>query len=235
MSYIVLACLFVASDVLATIVFGKFIGIHIGDFINIEAPAGTLIYPITFLISDIITEVYNKTYAKRVVLASFFCNFFVVMLLQIIDHIPAASISSLSNEEFHKVFNLSVSAFCASSVAYLASQLLDIQIYHTLKKWTSGRLMWMRNFLSVSISQLVDTAIFFSVLLILGIISKSVFTSIFISTFSLKVIWAVVDIPFFYIGVYLLRYINSTLSEDHIKNAVQLIQSKQSNSPGLAK
>lgn len=211
MVYIILASFFVASDVLTNLVFGKFLSIHINHIIDFEVPAGTLVYPFTFLISDLITEIYNKNHAKRVVIASFFSIFFVVSLLQIIDHIPSASSSILTEDEFHRVFNLSFSSFCASSVAYLVSQLLDIQIYHKLKTLTSDRFLWLRNFLSISISQLVDTLLFFSIIMFLGIISKETFDKIIIPTFSIKVLWAVCEIPFFYLGVYLLRYINENI------------------------
>lgn len=205
MAYMILAAIFTASDIFSTLIFGKFLDIHLGNFINVEVPAGTLIYPITFLISDVITEVYSKEHAKRVVIASFFATLFVVILIKIIDYIPSASVSTLTNEEFHKVYSLSSSAFCASAMAYLCSQFLDIKIYHTLKMLTPNKYLWARNFLSSSTSQLMDTTVFFSVLYILGSLPLNVINIIFWPTFFLKAFWSIIDTPVFYLVIYLLK------------------------------
>lgn len=205
MGYNILAAIFIASDICATIVFCKFLDLHLSDFFHFETPAGTLIYPITFLISDIITEIYGKEHAKKVVIASFFANLYVVLLLKIIGFLPATSFSIVSATEFHKIFDLTSTAFLASSIAFLASQFLDIHIFHSLKCRNPNRFLWLRNGVSTIVSQFTDTTIFFLILCMFGIISLDSILSVFLSTIFLKAVLAVLDTPFFYAGVFLLK------------------------------
>jgi uncharacterized integral membrane protein (TIGR00697 family) len=205
MGYNILAAIFMASDICATIVFCKFLDLNIGGLFHFETPAGTLIYPITFLMSDIITEIYGKEQSKKVVLASFFANLYVVFLLKIVGLLPTTSFSIVSSVEFHKIFDLTSSAFFASSIAFLFSQFLDIQIFHSLKCMTPNRFLWLRNGVSTIISQFMDTSVFFLILFILGVIPIDSIFSIFLSTIVLKVVLAVLSTPFFYAGVFLLK------------------------------
>lgn len=205
MGYILLASIFISSDICSTIVFCKFLDLHLNNLIHFETPAGTLIYPITFLISDIITEIYGKKHAKRVVVASFFANLYVVFLLKIIGALPATSFSLVNAAEFHKIFDLTSSAFFASSMAFLVSQLLDIQVFYFLKCITPDRFLWLRNGVSTILSQFIDTSIFFLILFILDVISINSISTIFLSTIAIKALLAVLDTPLFYIGIFLFK------------------------------
>ena len=127
------------------------------------------------------------------------------MLLRIIGVLPAASFSIISTIEFHKIFDLTSSAFFASSMAFLFSQFLDIKIFHFLKCMSPGRFLWLRNGVSTVVSQFVDTSIFFLILFMLGVISINSISSIFLSTITLKAILAILDTPLFYAGVFLLK------------------------------
>lgn len=197
--------LFVSASVCSTIVFGKFIELNFFDFFKFSTPAGTLIYPFSFLISDIITELYGKEKAKRIVPASLLANFFVVCAFWLIDAIPATSFSLVTQDDFHKVFVLSGSAFFCSSVAFFISQRLDITIFHAIKILTKSRILWLRNNVSTIAAQIVDTTVFFALIYALGVASFEAITQIYFSTLFLKIILAVMETPLFYLGVFLLK------------------------------
>ncbi|MBY0462739.1 MAG: queuosine precursor transporter [Alphaproteobacteria bacterium] len=197
--------LFVSASVCSTIVFGKFIELNFFDLLKFSTPAGTLIYPFSFLISDIITELYGKVKARRIVPASILANCFVVFALWTIDSIPATSFSLISQDDFHKVFVLSGSAFFCSSVAFFISQRLDITIFHAIKVLTKSRILWLRNNVSTIVAQIVDTTVFFGLIYMLGVASFEAITQIYFSTLFLKIILAVIETPLFYLGVFFLK------------------------------
>jgi uncharacterized integral membrane protein (TIGR00697 family) len=117
---------------------------------------------------------------------------------------------------FSTVFGNSSIAVFASMITYLFAQFIDIHIYHFLKKLTKGKHLWLRNNLSTWFSQFVDT---FTILILLssfGIIDWSNFKGLLISGFLFKVLVALFDTPFIYLGVYLfkLRFnVNTTTDE----------------------
>ena len=147
--YLYLAALFITSLVVSNLIFqkffywypfdGKIFGIRL-----FELSVGILPYPITFLITDLISEIYGKIAANRVVTADF-CFFFSIGILLIADYVPAMESSPVDNATFTQVFSLSPLAVLASMIAYLLAQFVDIRIYHFWKKLTNGKMLWLRN------------------------------------------------------------------------------------------
>ena len=126
-------------------------------------------YPITFLITDLISEIYGKKKANEVVVAGIFASFFSVGILLIANWVPALDNSPIDDTTFNQVFALSPVAVFASMIAYLLAQLVDIQIYHFWKDLTQGRMLWLRNNFSTFSSQLIDTVLVIGLLSIFGV------------------------------------------------------------------
>ena len=90
-------------------------------------------------------------------------------------------------------------------LSYLFAQYIDIHIYHFWKNLTKGKMLWLRNNFSTFFSQFVDTFTILFLLCITNVLSWDQFAGLLISGFLFKVLVALVDTPFLYLGVYLFR------------------------------
>ncbi|WP_425248409.1 queuosine precursor transporter [Christiangramia oceanisediminis] len=201
----VLAALFIASLVVSNLIFQKFFYWDFFGIYTFEISVGILPYPVTFLITDIISEVYGKKKANLVVTTGIFASFFSLLIVYTADAVPATIWSPIGNSLLEKVFGATAIAVFASMVAYLLAQYIDIQLFHFWKRLTKGRHLWLRNNFSTFLSQFVDT---FSVLFLLcsfGKIDWDLFGGLLLSGFLFKVLVAAMDTPFLYAAVYGLR------------------------------
>jgi len=203
--YLILAALFIASLVTSNLIFQKFFYWEPFGWYRFEISVGILPYPITFLITDILSEIYGKKKANQVVIAGIFASFFSMLIILVSDVAPAISNSPINDKIFSTVFGLSPLAVLASMLAYLAAQFVDIKIFHFWKKKTNGKHLWLRNNFSTFTSQLIDT---FTVLFLLSsfnILPWEIFTSLLISGFLFKIIIAALDTPILYAIVFWFR------------------------------
>ncbi|WP_422081697.1 queuosine precursor transporter [Ulvibacterium sp.] len=209
--YLYLGALFITSLVVSNLIFQKFF--YWNPFGKIElfgAPlfeisVGVLPYPVTFLITDLISEIFGKKKANQIVTAGIFASFFSMGFIYISDAVPAIPSSPIDDALFRKVFALSPVAVLASMIAYLSAQYVDIAIYHFWKKLTQGKYLWLRNNFSTFLSQFIDTFTVVGLLCIFGVLPWSLFYGLVISGFIFKIFIAFLDTPFLYFFVYLLR------------------------------
>jgi queuosine precursor transporter len=208
--YLYLAGLFITSLVVSNLIFQKFFywkPLEISIFGNqlFELSVGIIPYPITFLITDLISEIYGKKKANQVVIAGIFASFFSMGILWMANVVPAIENSPVDDATFQKVFALSPVAVLASMMAYLSAQFVDIRFYHFWKKLTQGRMLWLRNNFSTFSSQLIDTVAVISLLCLFGVLEWNLFWGLVLSGFLFKIIIAALDTPFLYFFVYLFR------------------------------
>ena len=208
--YLILASLFITSLVVSNLIFQKFFYWHPFD-IEIFGEklfylsVGILPYPITFLITDLISEIYGKKKANQVVTVGIFAAIFSTLIIYVADYVPAMENSPVDDLLFRKVFGSTIISVLSSMVSYLFAQYIDIHIYHFWKNLTQGRMLWLRNNFSTFFSQFVDTFTILFLLCITNVLSWDQFAGLLISGFLFKVLVALVDTPFLYLGVYLFR------------------------------
>ena len=203
--YLILAALFIASLVTSNLIFQKFFYWEPFGLYRFEISVGILPYPITFLITDILSEIYGKKKANEVVIAGIFASFFSMLIILVADFAPALENSPIDNKTFHQVFGLSPLAVLASMLAYLCAQFLDIKIFHFWKNLTKGKHLWLRNNFSTFASQFIDTFTVLFLLCSFGVLPWGIFTGLLISGFLFKIIIAALDTPILYIIVYAFR------------------------------
>jgi len=208
--YLYLAGLFITSLVVSNLIFQKFFywrPFEISLFGNqlFELSVGILPYPITFLITDLISEIYGKKKANEVVIAGIFASFFSMGILWIANTVPALENSPVDDTTFHSVFALSPVAVLASMMAYLGAQFVDIRLYHFWKKLTQGKMLWLRNNFSTFSSQFIDTVSVISLLSIFGVLEWDLFWGLVLSGFLFKILVAALDTPLLYFFVFLFR------------------------------
>ena len=208
--YLILAALFIASLVTSNLIFQKFFywypfDIEIYGVKLFEVSVGLLPYPITFLITDILSEIYGKKKANEVVIAGIFASFFSLSIIYVSQATPATDWSPTSDQTFTQVFGATPLAVLASMLAYLFAQFVDIRIYHFWKQLTKGKHLWLRNNFSTFSSQFIDTLTVLVLLCSFDIIDWDNFSGLLVSGVIFKIMIAVLDTPILYLFVYAFR------------------------------
>jgi queuosine precursor transporter len=203
--YLVLAALFITSLVVSNLIFQKFFYWNPFGWFPFEISAGLLPYPITFLITDIISEIYGKKKANQIVITGIFASFFSVLIVLVGNYTTATSWSPVNNDVYTQVFGFSTIAVLASMLAYLFAQFIDIRVFHFWKRKTNGNHLWLRNNFSTFTSQFIDTFTVVSLLCLFEVLSWDVFSSVLLSGFLFKIIVAALDTPILYIAVCFFR------------------------------
>ena len=207
--YIILSAIFIASLVSCNLIFQKFFQIDIwlpfiGSY-TFEQSVGLLPYPITFLVTDIISEIYGIKRANQVVVAGLFASLFMLLIISAADFVSAASWSPVNDAIFSQVFGLSAAAVFASMMAYLIAQFIDVRAFHFWKNLTKGKHLWLRNNASTVFSQFVDTFSVLFLLCALDVIAWDKFTILLTNGFLFKVFFAAFDTPIVYGLTYIIR------------------------------
>jgi len=205
--YLILASLFIASLVTSNLIFQKFFywypfDVEIFDVPLFEISVGLLPYPITFLITDILSEIYGQRKANQVVIAGIFASFFSLLIIYVSKNVPATSWSQVNDSTFINVFGAAPLAVLASMLAYLFAQFIDIRVYHFWKKLTNGKHLWLRNNFSTFTSQCIDTLTVLVLLCYFDIINWDKFWGLLISGVIFKMMIALLDTPLLYAVVY---------------------------------
>ena len=208
--YLILGILFITSLVVSNLIFKKFFyyypfDVSIFGVKLFQISVGILPYPITFLITDLVSEIYGKKKANEVVVGGIFASFFAMGIIYIANAAPAADWSPVSDELFSTVFGSTAIAVLASMLAYLFAQFVDIQIYHFWKRLTKGKQLWLRNNCSTFLSQFIDTTTVLLLLCSFGEIDWGLFSGLLLAGFLFKVLIAALDTPFLYLSVYWFR------------------------------
>jgi hypothetical protein len=207
--YLILAGIFIASLVSCNLIFQKFFEIDIwlpfvGNYTFAQS-VGLLPYPVTFLVTDIISEVYGRKKANQVVTAGLIASLFMLIVITVADTVTATAWSPVSDDVFNMVFGLSGAAVFASMMAYLFAQYVDIRIFHFWKKLTKGKHLWLRNNASTIFSQFIDTFSVLSLLCLFNVLDWDRFSTLLINGFLFKVFFAAFDTPIVYFLTYFIR------------------------------
>lgn len=175
-------------------------------------PAGLITYPLTFMLSDLVTEIFGAKSAKRMVYITLGMNILTFGILQIALSLPGQSVEEHAN--FQAVLGLSGLRIFSSLTAYSVAQLIDIQIYAMIKRWTGLRFLWMRANGSTWLSQFVDTVLIDIIFLYWGMNMQLIEVApIMIFSILYKIFFSLATTPLFYLLVFMIRG-----KLNHIKN-----------------
>ncbi|MEZ4720422.1 MAG: queuosine precursor transporter [Flavobacteriales bacterium] len=202
-TYLILAALFITALVVCNLIANKFVIVNLG-FYQFTLSAGVLPYPITFLITDILSEIYGRKKTNYVVMTGFAALVFTMLILWVGDSFRAIENSPVSDEVYHMAFGNSTRVIFASMAAYLVAQLVDVRLFHFWKRLTEGKWLWLRNNASTILSQLVDTTLVVLVLFY-GKESFETMGDLIKDGWMFKALVALGDTPFIYLIAWLLR------------------------------
>ncbi|MBS3167077.1 queuosine precursor transporter [Candidatus Woesearchaeota archaeon] len=183
---VILASLVVISNILANkiVLFGSFI-----------VSAGVIAYSITFMLTNILAELYGKKVAKRAVFFGFCANIILVLTIYIAILWKPAPFALETSEMFAKVLGLTPRIVLASLIAYLISHYFDIYFYLFWKKVTKDKFLWLRNNFSTILSQLIDSIFFISI----AFYGIAPLIPLITGQFIIKVIISILSTPFIYL------------------------------------
>lgn len=192
--FVYLNALFVGLLIVSNILGVKLFSI--GEFI---LPAAVIVYVATFMITDVIGEVYGKDAARKTVQAGFFTQIIVMIFVFIAVELPAAPVFG-SQSEFETILGGSFRVMLASLLSYFTSQNLDVSIFHRLKNKHGKKKLWLRNNVSTMTSQLVDTTIFITIAF-WGTVPFTVLLGMIVTQYVFKFCVALIDTPIVYLLV----------------------------------
>lgn len=198
----ILTIVFIVSLVISNVITGKVVDTGITLFGNPVTIAGAVIcYPICYLITDIVGEMWGKREANKIVKYGFIGQVLATLIIVATTYTPYLDMDMQA--AYVKLLGQNWVFVVGSLSAYLASQYLDVHIFHTLKEKTNGKSKWIRNNASTMLSQLVDTAIFIIIAFGFGfgwIFDNQVaLLNMVIGQYLIKLIIAVLDTVPFYI------------------------------------
>ena len=181
------------------------------DLFGWAVSGGNVMYASIFLATDLLSEHYGKSEAKRAVHIGLFLSIMYLILSQfIITYVPNSADWGASGW-LSGLFSLSPSIVLGSLLAYVCAQYNDIFLFHYLKDKTNGKHLWLRNNGSTFISQFIDTTIFISFAFwmlpkMLGhtdmLLSYNIMFEIFITTYVFKLFVGAIDTIFIYLSKY---------------------------------
>ena len=201
--YLVLSGIFIASLVTCNLIANKFVSVDLGFKVFIVS-AGILPYPLTFLVTDLISELYGQKKANLVVFSGFVASVFVLMFLWLGSQFSAISGSIVDDITYDSVFQNAWRLIAASMVAYLFAQFVDVRIFHFWKRLTKGKHLWLRNNGSTIASQLIDTALVVCILFV-GVWESDQIYSAILDGWLFKMLMAAIDTPIIYGIIHLLK------------------------------
>ncbi len=198
---------------------------------SMQIAVGVLAYPLTFLCTDLVSELYGRARANFLVTVGLVLNLFILGVMTLGNFMPAidpsvqppwqtlplASPVGLpdgssvegSTELFSLLYATTTGAVFASMIAYVLAQYVDVYVFHFLRKKTDGKHLWLRNNGSTLISQAVDSitviSVTFGAVFLAGKMSLQVIIGLMLSNYVFKLLSALADTPIIYLLVAKLR------------------------------
>ena len=152
--FVIIVALFVTCLITANIIAVKLVNLF-GSIL----PAAILIFPLSYIIGDVLTEVYGYGQARRVIWLGFFCNFITVLAIWMGQLLPATSFWD-GQEAYQRILGYTPRLLLASFLAYLAGEFVNSFVLAKMKIATRGRWLWMRTIGSTLVGQGLDSLVF---------------------------------------------------------------------------
>lgn len=212
----VLGVLFATSIIVANITAAK-----VAYFHGVSVPAGFVAIGVSFLFTDLMSELYGKEYARNVVNATVGGLILAWGLIYVSILMPVAPYYE-AHDAFVTTMGGSSTIITAGIITTLVSQNIDVHVFHKLRAYTRGRHKWLRNLGSTGVSQFVDTALFIALGFVIlphffsgSAVALSAAVSMVIGQYVVKLVVALLDTPLFYA-------ISSVLEEDETYPLVEV-------------
>jgi queuosine precursor transporter len=199
--YQIISAAFCTIVVISNIISAKMIALPYVDF---SIPAGLITYPLTFILSDVVTEIFGAKKAKLMVYIALVMSVLSFVMIHFTLMLPTDILET--ETAFQSVLGLSGLRIFSSLTAYIIAQVADIQLYAWIKRWTSPRFLWLRNNGSTCISQMIDTVVIDTIFLYWGLeMSLVQIMPIMVFSYAYKVFFSIACTPLFYLFIFMIR------------------------------
>lgn len=199
--YVFIAGLFVTCLLVANIIAVKILALPFGLFV----PAGVVIFPLSYLFGDVLTEVYGYSAARRVIWLGFFCNLIAVAAFLLAGALPAAPFWQ-HQAAYNTILGFTLTLLLASFCAYLVGEFLNSFILAKMKIATRGRWLWTRTIGSTLVGEGADTLVFVTLAFgVTGIFKPDQLLTAILVQWAFKVLYEVVATPLTYVVVNFLK------------------------------
>ncbi|MBM3633176.1 MAG: queuosine precursor transporter [Alphaproteobacteria bacterium] len=205
--YLSLCTLFSVLIVMGNLIYQKFVSISIFPFYPLELSVGAILYPVTFMLTGLISEFFGATKVKFCIHLAICMNILIALIIIGMDFLEATEWSRVSTETFHKVFGYYNIAFIASLIACYIGQRLDAILYLWIHRITGKKWLWLRSYASSTLSLFVDTCIVIGILTLFSILPKERMGMLIIHTYLFKSFFIICCSPLIYIGFWLIQHL----------------------------
>jgi len=169
----------VVAVFITTLIAANITSVKVIDLWGLVLPAGIVIFPVSYIVGDVLTEVYGYARARRVIWLGFFCNLLTVGVIWVGQIIPPASFWD-GQTAYERILGYAPRLLGASFVAYLAGEFVNAYVMAKMKIATKGRWLWMRTIGSTLLGQGVDSLVFITVAFVgtmpIGVLSLGIVT-----------------------------------------------------------
>ena len=165
--------------------------------------AGILFFPVSYVIGDVLTEVYGYARARRVIWAGFAALIFMAFMSFVVVAMPPAD-SWTGQSAYEQVFGITWRIVLASIIAFWAGEFVNSFVLAKMKVWTQGKALWSRTIGSTVVGQGVDSLLFYPIAF-LGIWETRDVLMVMVTNWLLKVLWEAVLTPVTYVAVNTLK------------------------------
>ena len=193
--FVVIAAIFVTCLITANIIAVKLVGISIGG-LNLLLPAAIIIFPLSYIFGDVLTEVYGYRQARRVIWLGFFCNLIAVAAIWGGQKLPATSFWD-GQASYERILGYTPRLLGASFLAYLVGEFANSFVLAKMKIATEGRWLWTRTIASTLVGQGLDSLVFIT-LAFVGTIPLGGLASAIVTQWLAKSIYEAVVTPLTY-------------------------------------
>ncbi|MEE9420150.1 MAG: queuosine precursor transporter [Desulfatiglandaceae bacterium] len=197
-NFLMIVAIFITSLITANIISVKLIKV-----LGMVLPAGIIIFPISYIIGDVLTEVYGYAQARKVIWLGFFCNLILVIALWIGKVIPPAPFWE-GQAAYERILGYAPRLLAASFLAYLVGEFLNAYVLAKMKIATKGRWLWTRTIGSTLVGQGLDSLVFITLAFIGTIPPKTLALAIF-TQWIVKSAYEAAATPLTYISVNFLK------------------------------
>ena len=174
-------------------------------FLPLAFDAGTILFPVSYIFGDVLTEVYGFRRSRRVIWTGFGCLALTAVVLWLVRLMPGESIWQVQTGQaaYDAILGglTSGGIVLASLLAYLAGEFMNSMVLARLKVATGGKWLWMRTIASTLVGEGVDSIIFVGVSCLTGVFPWSLFWTLTVTNYIFKTLVEVIMTPFTYLVV----------------------------------
>jgi queuosine precursor transporter len=193
--FTIVVTVFVTALIVSNIIAVK--PIQLGDLI---LPAAVILFPVSYIVGDVLTEVYGYAQARRVIWLGFACNLLAVTVIWISQALPPAAYWVDNQAAFEAILGFAPRLLVASFLAYLVGEFANAAVLAKLKVATGGRFLWMRTIGSTLVGQGLDSTVFITVAF-WGVMPPEIIPTVIVTQWLVKTAYEALATPLTYLVV----------------------------------